>query len=276
MNAPMLPSGHHLGPYRILSQLGVGGMGEVYLAEDTRLRRNVALKVLPHEAAEDEQSRRRLIREAQAAATLDHVNICTVYEVGEADGRSFIAMQYVQGQTLAATLKRGPLDLSSALAIAARLAAALAEAHQHGVIHRDVKPQNIMLTPGNQVKVLDFGLAKFTTPLAHDAHTATVLTQDGAVTGTAPYMSPEQIRGEPLDPRSDVFSFGCVLYEMLARVNPFLCRNAADTMAAVLMREPPPLPEASVPAELQRIVRKCLEKDRDRRYQTMRDLAIDL
>jgi eukaryotic-like serine/threonine-protein kinase len=272
----MLAVGHQLGPYRILSALGAGGMGEVYLAEDTRLRRNVALKVLPPATAVDERSRKRLIREAQAAATLDHPNICTVYDVGEADGQSYIAMQYVEGQTLAARLKRGPLDLSSAVAIAAQMAAALAEAHRHDIVHRDVKPQNIMLTPGQQVKVLDFGLAKVTTPVEHDARTATFLTEAGAIAGTVPYMSPEQVRGEPVDPRSDVFSLGCVLYEMIGRVNPFLCPNAADTMSAVLTREPPSLPQATLPSELPRIVRKCLEKDQDRRYQTMRDLLVDL
>jgi len=272
----MLPSGHRLGHYRIVSELGVGGMGEVYLAEDTRLRRNVALKLLPQAVAADEQSRRRLMREAQVAATLEHTNICTVYEVGEAEGHTFIAMQYVQGQTLAARLKQGPLDLPPAVAIAAQVAAALAEAHRHGIVHRDIKPQNIMLTAGSQVKVLDFGIATATAATEVDARTITRLTEAGAIAGTVPYMSPEQIRGEPLDARSDVFSIGCVLYEMIGHVNPFLRGHAADTMSAILTTDPAPLSKASVPAELQRIVRKCLEKDRERRYQSTRELVEDL
>lgn len=271
-----LAPGDRLAHYRIVSALGAGGMGEVYLAEDTRLGRNVALKVLSAASEEDEASRKRLIREARAAATLDHPNICTVYDVGEADGQGFIAMQYIDGETLAARLTRGPLDLPSALAIAVQVAAALAEAHRRGVVHRDVKPHNIMLTSSNQAKVLDFGLATLAAPLHHDTRTATLVTEPGAISGTAPYMSPEQIRGERLDPRTDVFSFGCVLYEMIAGSNPFLCTHAADTMSAVLLRQPPPLSATGVSPELQRIVEKSLEKDRDRRYQTMRDMAIDL
>ncbi len=270
----MLGSGHQLAQYRVVSLLGSGGMGEVYLAEDTRLLRKVALKILPPSSA-DERSRKRLLREAQVAATLDHPNICTVYDVGEADGIGFIAMQYIEGQTLAERLARGPLDRPSALAIAAQVAAALAAAHRGGILHRDIKPQNIMLTAGNQVKVLDFGLANAATTEAN-AHTATLLTAEGVVAGTAPYMSPEQVRGEPLDARSDIFSVGCVLYELFGRVSPFLCEHPAQSMSAVLSHEPAPLPDTLASPELQRIVRKCLEKDRERRYQTMSDLAIDL
>jgi Tol biopolymer transport system component/predicted Ser/Thr protein kinase len=272
----MLPAGHQLGAYRVISPLGAGGMGEVYLAEDTRLHRRVALKVLPATLADDDVSRKRLLREAQAAATLDHPNICTVYDVGDAGGHSFIAMQYVEGETLAARLKRKPLDLKTALSIVSQIAAALAEAHRQGIVHRDIKPHNIMLTAGMQVKVLDFGLAKLALPADSGAKTATVLTEADVVAGTVPYMSPEQVRGEPLDPRTDVFSLGSVLYEIVGRVHPFASGSTADTMSAILTREPPPLPDPSIPAELQRILRKCLDKDRERRYQSMRDLVIDL
>jgi eukaryotic-like serine/threonine-protein kinase len=271
----VIPAGHRLGAYRILSPLGAGGMGEVYLAEDTRLHRRVALKLLPPRAAEDERSHKRLLREAQAAAALDHPNICTVYDVGEAEGHSFIAMQYVEGETLAARLRQ-PLDLDVALAIAVQVAAALAEAHRHGIIHRDIKPQNIMLSGGGQVKVLDFGLARFTEPADGTAETVTLLTESGAIAGTVPYMSPEQTRGDPLDARSDVFSFGCVFYEMLARTHPFHGRTAAETISAILTREPAALPDTIAPDEVQRILRKCLEKNRERRYQTTADLVIDL
>ncbi|HUL75226.1 MAG TPA: protein kinase [Vicinamibacterales bacterium] len=272
----MLPAGHQLGAYRVISPLGSGGMGEVYLAEDTRLHRRVALKVLPAATAEDAVSRKRLLREAQAAATLDHPNICTVYDIGDDGGHSYIAMQYVEGETLAARMRRRPLDMKTALSIAAQVAAALAEAHKQGIIHRDIKPQNVMLTPAGQVKVLDFGLAKLMAPVESGAETATLLTDTSVVAGTVPYMSPEQVRGEPLDPRTDVFSFGTMLYESLSRVHPFNAATAADTMSAILTREPPALVDPATPSELQRILRKCLDKNRDRRYQSMRDLVIDL
>jgi len=249
-------------------------MGEVYLAEDSRLRRRVALKILPAMLVRDERAQKRLLREAQSAATLDHPNICTVYEAGEADGHSYIAMQYVEGETLAARLKRGPLDLATAASVGSQIARALAEAHRHGIVHRDVKPQNVMISKSGQVKVLDFGLAKSTT-FADDAETATHLTETGMVAGTVAYMSPEQARGEALDDRTDVFSLGTVLYECIARTHPFSGGTAADTTSHILMRDPPAL-DREIPSEIRRIVSKCLEKDRERRYQTARDLAIDL
>jgi serine/threonine-protein kinase len=249
-------------------------MGEVYLAEDTRLKRRVALKVLPAALAGDERAQKRLLREAQSAATLDHPNICTVYEVGETDGHGFIAMQYVEGETLAARLKRGPLDFDSAIGIAGEVARALAEAHRRGIVHRDIKPQNIMIAKSGHVKVLDFGLAKAMAPLENDAVTATRLTEAGAVAGTVPYMSPEQARGEPVDERSDVFSFGSVFYEMVGRRHPFTGATGADTISRILMSDPAPLDGA--PPEARRIVQKCLSKDRARRYQTVSDLVIDL
>ena len=208
-----LPPGVRLGRYEIKFQLGAGGMGEVYLAEDTQLGRRVAVKILPPEAVSDEHARKRLVREARAAATLDHPNICSIHEVGEAGGRSFIAMQYVEGETLDVRMKRKPLELSESLVIAAQVADALAEAHAHSIIHRDIKPSNIIVDTRGQVKVMDFGLAKIVAgAIDGEAETHSLLTTPGAILGTVPYMSPEQVRGEVPD-RHDPFSLGVVLYE---------------------------------------------------------------
>jgi serine/threonine-protein kinase len=267
--------------YRIIQKLGAGGMGEVYLAEDTRLGRKVAIKLLPADTSTDELAGKRLLREARAAATLDHPNICAVYEVGEDQGRRFIAMQYVDGETLAARIKRQPLKLQEALDVAVQVAEALQQAHAHGIVHRDIKPQNIMLTPRGQAKVLDFGLAKIAPEKAvavSQAETVTVLTTTGAIMGTVLYMSPEQVKGEELDARSDIFSFGAVIYELLSGRHPFAGASTAEIFSAILTREPQPLQRdmASVPPELQRIVGRCLEKDRERRYRTADELVADL
>ena len=273
--------GRQLGNYRILSRLGAGGMGEVYLAEDTRLDRKVAIKFLPPESTADEGAKRRLIREAKAAAKLDLPNICSIYEVAEAEGQTLIAMQYVEGETLAHRIKHEPMEVREALAVAAQVADALAEAHARGIVHRDIKPENIVLTTRGQVKVLDFGLAKMAPDQAlmeSEAETATLLTAPGMILGTVPYMSPEQLRGEQLDPRSDIFSFGALLYEMVTGRQAFAAESQASTLSAILTRDPPPLARyaSDAPDELQRIVRKCLEKDRGRRYQSARELVIDL
>ena len=270
-----LAAGTRLGRYVIEAPLGAGGMGDVYLAEDTGLHRRVALKLLPAATADDDTARRRLVREAQAAAGLDHPNICTIFEVGEADGHSYIAMQYVDGETLAVRLRRGPLDLSSAIALGRQVAEALAEAHRLGIVHRDIKPQNIMLTRLNQAKVLDFGIAKTSEPVGGELHTASALTEPGLMPGTTAYMSPEQARCEHVDQRSDIFSFGIVLFETLSRANPFAHASSAETASAILTKDPT-VSDIAAPAELRRILRKCLEKDRERRYQTMRDVVIDL
>ena len=270
-----LHAGTRVGAFVIREPIGAGGMGEVYLAEDSRLHRRVALKVIPPDLASDEAAARQLLREARAAATLDHPNICTVYEVGEADGRGFIAMQYVDGDTLAHRLKQAPFELKAAISIGAQIANALAEAHRHGIVHRDIKPQNVMLSAVNHVTVLDFGLAKAAARVDATRPTASVVTELGVVSGTLSYMSPEQARAEIVDERSDVFSFGIVLYELVTRVHPFAQDSWADTLASILTREPRPIAIA-IPSELRRILRKCLEKDRGRRYQTMRDAAIDL
>jgi serine/threonine protein kinase/tetratricopeptide (TPR) repeat protein len=267
-----------IGRYRVLRQLGAGGMGEVYLGEDPGLKRRVAIKMLPAASAGNETADARLVREAQAAATLDHPNVCAIYEVGEHGGQHFIAMQYVEGETLADRLARGPLPVSEALRTAEQIADALSEAHAHGIVHRDIKPGNIMLAARGPAKVLDFGLAK-QLPLADtsaaDADTIQGLTTVGAVVGTTAYMSPEQLRGEEPDARTDVFSLGCVVQEMLGGRHPFAQPSTAATIAAILNEPPLPLPN-HVPQELQRILRKCLDKDRERRYGSARDLLIDL
>jgi serine/threonine protein kinase/TolB-like protein/thioredoxin-like negative regulator of GroEL len=281
-----LAAGTKLGRYEIRSKIGAGGMGEVYLAQDTKLNRRVAIKFVTADSLASEQANKRLLREAEAAAKLDHPNICAVHEVAEEDGRSFIVMPYVEGETLALLMRRKSLELSESLAIAAQVADALAEAHTHGIIHRDIKPSNIIITLRGQAKVMDFGLAKLSEPPATagglridtEASTQALLTTPGAIVGTMPYMSPEQVHGQTLDARSDIFSFGVVLYEMLTGQQPFAGKSVAATISAILTKEPPPLASNATecPEELQRITSKCLEKDRERRYQTMRDVAIDL
>ena len=270
-----LTPGTRLGPYEVVSPIGAGGMGEVYLAEDTRLNRRVAVKVLPPASADDPRARDRLLLEARAAAKLDHANICTVFDVGDADGLTYIAMQYLEGETLDRRLRRGRLDASSAVAVARQVADALAEAHAHGIVHRDIKPQNVMLSRQLQARVLDFGLAKPIGEALSEFETAPRLTATGAIAGTVPYMSPEQLRGEAVDSRSDIFSFGTMLHEMVTGGHPFLAPTAAETSAAILGRDPVVQDGMATP-EVRRIIRKCLEKDRERRYQSTRDLVVDL
>jgi tRNA A-37 threonylcarbamoyl transferase component Bud32 len=266
--------------YRILRRLGAGGMGEVYLAEDSLLGRKVAIKVLPARSIADEKARSRLIREARTAARLDHPNICAIHEVGEDQSLSFIVMQHVEGETLAERMRREPLELNEALDVAVQVADALAEAHALGIIHRDLKPSNVMLTARGQAKVMDFGLAKLVLDTATDTEASTdlMLTDSGTVVGTAPYMSPEQVRGDALDTRSDLFSFGALLYEAVSGRKPFAAESRAATFSAVLTREPLPLVRFSpqAPEELERIVAKALAKDREQRYQSAKDLFIDL
>jgi serine/threonine protein kinase/tetratricopeptide (TPR) repeat protein len=272
--------GTNISHYNILRRIGAGGMGEVYLAEDTLLHRNVAIKFLPSRLTADDVARRRLVREARAAAALDHPNICTIHEVGEADGRTFIVMQYVEGEDLAARLGRGRLATGEALDIAIQIAEALAEAHSRGIVHRDIKPQNIMLTARSRVKILDFGLAKILNDgiLGHHAETQSLLTGPGAIVGTLNYMSPEQVRCEPLDERSDIFSFGAVLFEMISGGRLFGGQSAADVITAILTGEPPRLDpdQTTVPTGLEQIVLRCLEKHRDHRYRSMHEVAADL
>jgi serine/threonine protein kinase/tetratricopeptide (TPR) repeat protein len=273
--------GQTISHYSILRELGAGGMGEVYLAQDTMLSRKVAIKFLSQHSVAGEQARKRFVREARAAAALDHPHICAVYEVGEEAGHSFIVMQYVEGETLASRIQRQPIEFREALDIAVQIADALAEAHSHRIIHRDVKPQNVMLTASGQVKVLDFGLAR----VIHEGslidsigESESLRSVPGLVIGTVPYMSPEQVRGEELDGGSDIFSFGVVLYEMLSGSHPFQAESMGATMSAILTKDPVPPPRyaSEVPDELQRIVRKALSKDKEGRYQGSKDLLIDL
>jgi serine/threonine-protein kinase len=273
--------GETLSHYEIHSVLGEGGMGRVYLAEDTKLKRKVALKVLPALSSGDEEARKRLLREAQAAAALDHPNICAIYEVEEASDPCYIAMQYVEGETLEARMDKGRLSLDDSLNIATQIADALSEAHAHGIIHRDVKPANVMLTARGQVKVLDFGLAKTASPVLSGADkpgTNSLLTAPGVVLGTVPYMSPEQLRGKPVDARADIFSFGAVLYEMLSGRRAFARESGAETIGAILHERPPELAsvDREIPQALNEVVAKCLAKDADERYQTMQQVARDL
>ena len=270
--------GEILSHYKIHSVLGEGGMGRVYLAEDTKLKRKVALKVLPAAGSGDDEARRRLLREAQAAAALDHSNICAIYEVDEASDPCYIAMQYVEGETLEARMEKGRLSLDDSLDIAAQIAGALCEAHAHGIIHRDVKPSNVMLSRRGQVKVLDFGLAKTASvalPGRDKAETKSLLTAPGMVLGTVPYMSPEQLRAKPVDARTDIFSFGAVLYEMLSGRRAFARASDAETIGAILHERPNDLSsvDLGIPKVLEDVVGKCLAKDASERYQTMEQVA---
>ncbi len=268
-----LATGSALTHYRIVSRLGVGGMGEVYLAQDTQLDRSVALKVLPAEVGQDTERLRRFTQEAKAASALNHPNVATIYEIGEADGVRFIAMEYVEGVPLSAKIATRALDTAEIVKIALQVAEALDEAHSKGVTHRDIKPANIMVTPRGQVKVLDFGLAKITrSPSEHVTEAAEATATDpGLVMGTVQYMSPEQALGREVDHRTDIFSFGIVLYQMAAGRLPFSGASPTETLDRILHAAAEPISDRT--PELERIVRK---KDRERRYYSARDLAVDL
>lgn len=277
-----LSVGQTIGSYEVLSFISRGGMGEVYLAEDKRLGRKVALKLLPASFTTNDDRLRRFEQEARAASALNHPNIITIYEIRQVGHSHIIATEFVEGETLRQRLNRSALTLSEALNISIQVADALSAAHKAGIIHRDIKPENIMLRPDGYVKVLDFGLAKLSEQaspaVAAEAPTIQVRTGSGIVIGTAGYMSPEQARGLGVDHRSDIFSLGAVIYEMLARRKPFEGDTPSDTLAAILKTEPPPLLRAApgVPAELARIVTKSLRKDREERYQVVKDLWLDL
>ena len=270
--------GRQIAHYRVVALLGEGGMGAVYEAEDTRLERRVALKFLRSEQASDAAPQERLLREARAASRLNHPCIATVYEVGEAEGTAFIAMELVKGDTLKAVLSRGALPAAQVLPLARQIAEALDAAHRHGVLHRDIKPANIVVDSGGRVKVLDFGIAALA---ARDAAAGEstdnfiTRTAQAVATGTAPYMSPEQLRGEPADARSDIFSFGILLYECLAGRRPFQGQTSIDILHSILRQPPPPLrivaPE--LPSDWQTLVERCLAKLPEQRYQTMAEVA---
>ena len=271
--------GETIGPYKVLETLGKGGMGEVYLAEDTRLGRKVALKFLSPELVGDSWAKRQLIKEAQAAAMLDHPNICAVYGFEEIDGHSFIVMQFVEGETLAALIGARRIEPSQVLPLAKQIVSALAESHAHSIIHRDIKPKNIMVTPSGQVKVLDFGLAKTIQErknLEATMDSVSHLSQTGLVQGTVAYMSPEQLRAEKLDYRTDIFSFGTVLYELLTGERPFARASEAETISAILTADPPSFSKNGHPHDLSGIVLKCLQKDKNLRYQSFSEILYEL
>lgn len=278
-----IAAGTHLGRYVINSLLGAGGMGEVYLAQDTQLRRPVALKLLPSDFARDEDKLLRFEQEAYAASALNHPNILTIYEIGQTDAARFIAAEFIDGITLRQRLANARMELRESLDVAVQIAAALTAAHQAGIVHRDIKPENIMIRADGYVKVLDFGLAKLlqhqgpiSDPMAETVPAAN--TEPGMVMGTISYMSPEQARGLEVDARTDIWSLAVMLYEAVTGKLPFDGLTASDVIASILKTEPAPLTRFSptAPAELQRIIRKALRKEREERYQTIKDMALDL
>ncbi len=277
-----LSSGARLGPYEIVSPLGAGGMGEVYRAKDPRLGREVAVKVLPASFSKDVDRLRRFEHEARAAGVLNHPNITAVYDIGSHDGAPYVVSELLEGETLRSRLATGALSLRKALDYAIQIARGLAAAHEKGIVHRDLKPENLFVTRDSRVKILDFGLAKLKLPeegsQKTDIPTATAGTEPGVVLGTIGYMSPEQVRGKPADHRSDIFAFGAILHEMLSGQRAFHGETAADTMSAILTKEPPDLSTTNrdIHPGLERIVRHCLEKNPQERFQSARDLVFDL
>lgn len=283
-----LAAGTDLGRYEIRSEIGRGGMGEVYLAQDTTLDRKVALKILPAEVASHRDRMERFVREAKAAAALNHPNIAHIYEIAESNGAHFIAMEFIEGFTLRQLIYDSQTDLAKLLRFLQHAAEGLAKAHAAGIIHRDLKPDNIMVTRDGHAKVLDFGLAKLIerrpTPGADSSEVATaVLPQrstPGTVMGTVGYMSPEQAQGKvnEIDHRSDIFSFGCILYEAITRRKAFEGTDAIDSLNKIIREQPTPVTNFNpdVPYDLQRIVRRCLAKDPEERYQTIKDVAIEI
>src|SRR5437762_4064737 len=270
--------------YRILEKLGSGGMGEVYLAEDTRLGRKIALKLLAQELTKNRDRLNRFDQEAYAASALNHPNILTIYEMGDEGGRHFIATEFVDGQTLRTRLSGVPMEMAEVLNVAIQIAGALEEAHAAGIIHRDIKPENVMIRRNGHVKVLDFGLAKLMERAASDqtdteaVTRALVQTDAGMVLGTSQYMSPEQARGKPIDARTDIWSLGVVMYEMATGHAPFAGETKTDVIVAIAKGDPPPLARFApdTPAAFEWIVLTALRKDVDERYQTVKEFESDL
>ena len=274
--------GDTLGVYKVLALVGSGGMGEVYRAQDTRLKREVAIKVLPQAFAADREHLRRFEQEARAAAALNHPNIVSVHDMGTADGSPYIVAELLEGQNLGDLLRQGPVPARKALEYAIQAARGLAAAHDAGIIHRDLKPENLFITTDGQVKILDFGLAKLTRPDDRGPDSGSgetgPQTAAGSVFGTIGYMSPEQVRGQAADHRSDIFSFGCILYELFSGHRAFSGESAADTLSAILLKDPPELTRATPPVHpaVDCTIRHCLEKNPLERFQSAHDLGFQL
>ena len=281
-SAPMaLTAGTKLGPYEILAPLGAGGMGEVYRARDARLNRDVAIKILPASFSADPDRLQRFAQESRAAAALNHPNILSIFDIGEDHGAPYVVSELLEGETLRDRLHPGPLASRKAIDYAQQVGKGLAAAHEKGIVHRDLKPENIFITNDGRAKILDFGLAKITRPeqdLSGNAPTLQANTEAGTVMGTVGYMSPEQVRGKPADARSDIFSFGAILYEMLSGKRAFHGESAPETMSAILKEDPPELAETNrnISPALDRIVHHCLEKNPAERFQSARDVAFNL
>src|SRR6202158_2892011 len=277
-----LASGLMVGPYEIVAPLGAGGMGEVYRAKDARLGRDVAIKILPASFSADPDPLRRFEQEARAAGVLNHPNITAVHDIGEHEGAPYVVQELLEGETLRSALSGGNLSQRKAIDYSLQIAHGLAAAHEKGIVHRDLKPENLFVTKDGRLKILDFGLAKLTHteagPEVTSLPTASAGTKPGVVMGTLGYVSPEQLKGKPADARSDIFSFGAVLYEMLSGQRAFRGDSAADTMSAILREDPPDLSVTNqgVSPGLERIVRHCLEKNPEQRFQSASDLAFAL
>src|ERR1017187_1825201 len=275
--------GRRLGPYEILSAIGAGGMGEVYKARDTRLDRIVAIKVLPTHLAERAELRERFEREAKTIASLNHPHICTLYDTGHQDGVDFLVMEYIEGETLAQRLAKGPLPIQQVLQYAIEISDALDKAHRKGITHRDLKPGNIMLTKSG-TKLLDFGLAKLkqeAAPAISDSQLPTMksaITGEGTILGTLQYMAPEQVEAKEVDARTDIFAFGAVVYEMATGKKAFQGKTSASVMAKILEAEPPSMAslQPMTPPQLDRVIKRCMAKEPDERWQSANDLANEL